>query len=93
MNDKSFLDTFIAERMQMHYYSMRHGNTANNELTDSLKLEEGYTHVMETLPTAARETIDNFVKDLNNKAASDETFFYRKGVKDGLLLYELLTKL
>ncbi len=93
MTDKSFLDTFIAERMQMHYYPMHHGNTANNELTNSLKLEEGYTQAMETLPTVTREAIDNFVNDLNNKAASDESFFYRKGVKDGFLLYELLTKL
>ncbi len=93
MTDKSFLDIFIAERMQMHYYPMHHGNTANSELTNSLKLEEGYTQAMETLPTATREAIDNFVKDLNNKVANDETFFYRKGVKDGLLLYELLTNL
>jgi len=91
MIDESFLNSIILERMEMHYSSCK-GATAS-ELTNSLKLEEEYNRVLETLPDAARESIEGFVKCLNSKSADGEAFFYRKGVKDGLLLYELLTRL
>lgn len=92
MSDKEFLDSIIAERMQTHY-SLHKGNMADGEPDISLRLEGEYAQAVEVLPSAMRETVENFVKHLNSKAASDETFFYMRGVKDGLLLYELLARL
>ena len=92
MTDKDFLDEFITERMQMHY-SLHKGNMKEGEPANSLRLEKEYAQALETLPTATREAIENFVKCLFNKAADDESFFYVRGLKDGLLLYELLDKL
>jgi len=88
-----FLNSLIAERMQMHYSTLNQGDVAGNKLAESLELEEKYTQTLETLPDAARETIEDFVQCLYSKAANEETFFYKKGVKDGLLLYKLLTNL
>lgn len=92
MTDKNFLDSVIAERMQMHY-SMRRGGTADDTKNVLLSLESEYTQALEALPDDVRATIETFVKSLNSRAADDETFFYMKGVKDGLLLYEALTGL
>lgn len=92
MTDKDFLDGVVTERMQMHY-SMHKTNTADGEPAHFLRLEQEYTHALETLPTATREAIESFVKSLFSKGADDEAFFYVRGLKDGLLLYELLSKL
>lgn len=92
MTDKSFFDDFVMGRMQMHY-SMRKGDMADDELTHSLQLEQEYTQALEALPDATREAIEGFVKHLYSQAADNETFFYVRGLKDGLLLYELLTEL
>ena len=92
MTDKSFLDDIVAERMQMHY-SLHKGNLAEGEATHSLQLEREYAQVLEALPTATREAIENFIECLNSKAAKDEVFYYVRGLKDGLLLYELLARL
>lgn len=92
MTDKEFLDSFIAERMQTHYSTHR-GNMADGEPDISLQWEREYVQAVETLPTSVREAIENFVSRQNSKAASDETFFYMRGVKDGLLLYKLLAGL
>lgn len=88
----NLLDDFVMRRMQMHY-SMRKGDMADGELTHSLHLEQEYTQALETLPAATRDAIEGFVKHLYSQAADDETFFYVRGLKDGLLLYELLTEL
>ena len=92
MTDRSFLDDLVTERMQMHYSTHR-ANMADGEPDKSLRLEQEYTRALETLPPATREAIEGFVKHLNSQAADDETFFYVRGLKDGLLLYELLTEL
>jgi len=92
MTDKKFLDSLVVERMQMHYSTYK-GGTADDEPPNALHLEQEYTQALETLPADTREAIENFVQHLSNKAASDETFFYMRGLKDGLLLYELLARL
>ena len=92
MTDRDFLDGVVTERMQLHY-SMHKANMADGEPAHSLRLEQEYTRALETLPTATREAIESFVQSLLSKGADDETFFYIRGLKDGLLLYELLPKL
>jgi len=92
MSDQSFLKDIISERMEMHY-SLYHRSITKDEVDYALQLEKEYTKVLETLSDTARKSIEDFVMHLNSKGVDDEAFFYRKGVKDGLLLYELLTKL
>lgn len=92
MTDQNFLRNFVAERMQMHY-SMCKGTTAEGKADVLLGLESEYAQALEALPDSTRATIEAFVKGLNDKAENDETFFYMKGVKDGLLLYEALAEL
>lgn len=92
MTDKNFLDDLVAERMQLHY-SLHKGNLAEGEATHSLQLEREYTQALETLSPATRTAIRNFVECLSGKAAKDEVFYYVRGLKDGLLLYELLARL
>ncbi len=92
MTDKEFLNSCVAERMQMHY-SAHKGGTAEGETDNLLSLESEYTQVLGALPDATRTTIEAFVKSLTSRTADNETFFYMKGVKDGLLLYKALTGL
>ena len=92
MTNKSFLNDLVMERMQMHY-SLHKANMPDGEPANSLRLEQEYAQALGTLPAATREAIESFVKCLYSKAADDETFFYMRGVKDGLLLYKLLAGL
>jgi len=90
MTDKEFLNSCVAERMQMHYSAHKEG-MAEGETNILLSLEREYSQVLGALPDAARTTIVAFVKSLTSGAADNEAFFYMKGVKDGLLLYKALT--
>ena len=92
MTDKSFFDDLVTERMQMHY-SLHKGKRADGEPANALRLEQEYIQALEALPTTTREAIEGFVKHLYSQAADDEAFFYVRGLKDGLLLYELLAEL
>jgi len=91
MSDQSFLNDIISERMEMHYSSYSKSNT--DELNSILKLDDEYAKALETLPKETKKVIDDYISSLHRQAGKDEMFFYKKGVKDGLLLYELLTKL
>ena len=79
MTDKEFLDTFIVERMQLHYSSEHPSLTGDD--------------ILETLPPEAAATIKNFHESVTNKLSEEEIFYYLKGIKDGLLLYRALEKL
>ena len=92
MTDKEFLDTFIVERMQLHY-SSEHPSLTGDELAAALQLEAEYNHILETLPPEAAATLKNFHESVTNKLSEEEIFYYLKGIKDGLLLYRALEKL
>ncbi len=92
MNDKEFLDTFITERMQMHY-SSGYPRLTGDELAAALQLEAEYEHALETLPPNLANAIKDFHKNVVDKLTDEGTFFYLKGLKDGLLLYKALEQL
>jgi len=92
MTDQEFLDTFVTERMQMHY-SIGHPRLTDDELATALQLESEYNHALETLPPKTAIAIKKFHESVLDKLTEDGTFFYLKGVKDGLLLYKKLEEL
>lgn len=92
MTDQEFLDTFITERIQMHY-SSGHPHLTDDELSAALQLEAEYNHVLETLPPKAATAIKEFHEEVTNKLSEEGIFYYLKGIKDGLLLYKALEKL
>ncbi len=92
MNDKEFLDTFITERMQMHY-SSGYPRLTGDELAAALQLEAEYDHALENLPPKLANAIKDFHKNVVDKLTDEGTFFYLKGLKDGLLLYKTLEQL
>ncbi len=92
MNDKEFLDTFITERMQMHY-SSGHPRLTGDELAAALQLEAEYEHALETLSPNLANAIKDFHKNVVDKLTDEQVFYYLKGVKDGLLLYGTLKDL
>lgn len=92
MTDKEFWDTFIIERMQMHY-SSEHPPLTGDELAAALQLEAEYDHALEKLPPEDAAAIKNFHETVTNKLSEEGVFYYLKGVKDGLLLYRALEKL
>ncbi len=94
MNDKDreFLDTFITERMEMHY-SSGHPRLTGDELAAALQLETEYNHALETLPPEAANAIKKFHENVTNQLSEEGVFYYLKGVKDGLLLYKALEQL
>lgn len=59
MTDKEFLDTFIVERMQLHY-SSEHPPLAGDELSAALQLEAEYNHALEKLPPEDATAIKKF---------------------------------
>ncbi len=91
MTDKEFLDTFITERMQMHY-SSGHSLT-DDEIAAALQQEAEYNHALETLPPEAAASIKEFHESVANQLSEEGVFYYLKGVKDGLLLYKALEQL
>ncbi len=92
MTDQEFLDTFVTERMQMHY-SVGHPRLTDDELVTALQMESEYNHALETLPPKTATAIKKFHESVLDKLTEDGTFFYLKGVKDGLLLYKKLEEL
>ncbi len=92
MTDKEFLDTFITERMQMHY-SSEYPILVGDELAAALQLETEYNHALENLPPKLANAIKDFHKNVVDKLTDEGTFFYLKGLKDGLLLYKTLEQL
>ncbi len=92
MTDKEFLDTFITERMQMHY-SSGYPRLTGDELAAALQLEAEYDHALENLPPKLANAIKDFHKNVVDKLTDEGTFFYLKGLKDGLLLYKTLEQL
>lgn len=92
MTDQEFLDTFITERMRMHY-SSEHPSPTDDEVSAELQLEDEYNHALESLPPEASATIKDYHKNITDKLTEERIFFYLKGIKDGLLLYRALEKL
>ena len=92
MTDKEFLECFISERMQMHCTNNRRTPSAS-ELEQLKMQEERHNRMMETLSADAQDTIKKYYESFIDKIADDNTFYYRKGVKDGLLLWKILKKL
>lgn len=92
MTDKEFWDTFIIERMQMHY-SSEHPPLTGDELAAALQLEAEYNHALEKLPPEDAAAIKNFHETVTNQLSEEGIFYYLKGVKDGLLLCKTLEKL
>ena len=92
MTDKEFWDTFIIERMQMHY-SSEHPSLTGDELAAALQLEAEYNHALEKLPPEDAAAIKNFHETVTNQLSEEGVFYYLKGIKDGLLLYRALEKL
>jgi len=92
MTDKEFLDTFITERMQMHY-SSGFPSLTGDELAAALQLEAEYEHALETLAPNLANAIKDFHKNVVDKLTDEQVFFYQKGIKDGLLLYRMLEQL
>lgn len=92
MTDKEFLECFISERMQMHCTNSRRTPSAS-ELEELKKREERHNRMMETLSADAQDAIKKYYESFIDKMADDNTFYYRKGVKDGLLLWKILKKL
>ena len=92
MTDQEFLDTFITERMRMHY-SSEHPSPTDDEVAAELQLEDEYNHALETLPLEAAAAIKNYHKNITDKLTEEGVFFYLKGIKDGLRLYRALVEL
>jgi len=92
MTDKEFLDTFITERMQNHY-SSGHPRLTGDELAAALQLEAEYEHALETLAPDLAEAIKAFHKNVVDKLTKETVFYFKKGIKDGLLLYKTLEQL
>lgn len=92
MTDKEFWDTFIIERMQMHY-SSEHPPLTGDELAAALQLEAEYNHALEKLPPEDAAAIKKFHETVTNNLSEEGVFYYLKGVKDGLLLCKALEQL
>ena len=92
MTDEEFLECFISERMQMHCTNS-HRLPPTSELEDLKKREERHNRAMETLSADTQDAIKKYYKSIINRMADDTTFYYCKGVKDGLLLQKILKKL
>lgn len=92
MTDQEFLDTFITERVRMHY-SSEHPSPTADEVAAAFQLEDEYNHALENLPLEAATAIKNYHKNISDKLTEEGVFFYLKGIKDGLLLYRMLEKL
>ena len=90
--DQEFIDTFITERMQMHY-SKGYPILTGDELAAALQLEAEYNHALETLPPKLSDAIKAFHENIVDKLTKETVFYYQKGIKDGLLLYRMLEKL
>ena len=90
--DQEFIDTFVTERMQMHY-SKRYPILTGEELAAALQLEAEYNHALEKLPPEDASAIKNFHEAVTNQLSEEGVFYYLKGIKDGLLLYRALKKL
>ncbi len=90
--DKAFIDTFVTERMQMHY-SSGYPILTGDELAAALQLEAEYEHALETLSPNLANAIKDFHKNVVDKLTDEQVFFYQKGIKDGLLLYKILKEL
>ena len=73
MTDQEFLDTFITERMQMHYSSKCPRLTAD-ELATALQLESEYNRALETLPPKVATAIKKFHESVSDKLTEDGTF-------------------
>lgn len=92
MTDQEFMDTFISERMQMHY-SKRYPHLTADALATALQLESEYNHALETLPPKTASAIRKFHESISDKLTDDGIFSYLRGIKDGLLLYRALKEL
>lgn len=90
--DQEFLDTFITERLQMHY-SKEHPGLTGDELAAALQLESDYNDALEGLSPDAAAAIKKFHDHIADKLTAENVFYYLKGVKDGLLLYKTLENL
>lgn len=90
--NQEFIDTFITERMQMHY-SEGYPILTGEELAAALQLEADYNHALETLPPKLSSAIKDFHENVTNKLTKETVFYYQKGIKDGLLLYKMLEEL
>ena len=92
MTDKEFLDTFVNERMQMHYSSGQPRLT-DDEIASALQLEAEYNHALETLPPKLADAIKAFHESVTDKLTTEGVFYYLKGLKDGLRLYKAIEEL
>ena len=85
MTDQEFLDTFVTERMQMHF-SSGHPHLTDDEIAAALQLEAEYNQALESLPPKIASAIKNFHENVTDKLTKESVFYYLKGVKDGLRL-------
>lgn len=92
MTDKEFIECFITERMQMHY-SKCHGKPTAEECTNFDQLENNYNLAIQSLSEKHRVNIIAYYESIIDRLTEDATFFYQKGIKDGLILYKILTHL
>lgn len=89
MTDKEFWDTFITERMQMHYSSGY--LLTEDEIAAALQVEADYNHALETLPPKLVGAVKDFHENIVDKLTKETVFYYQKGLKDGLILYRTCT--
>ena len=92
MSDQEFLDFFISERTQL-LYSREQPSLTGDELDAALQLEVEYNLALEQLPPEAATAVKKFHKKVVDKLTEDGIFLFKKGLKDGLLLYRALQNL
>ena len=90
MTDKEFLDTFVTERMQMHY-SSGHPRLTDDEIAAALQLEADYNQALESLPPKIASAIKNFHESVSDRLTKEGVFFYCKGIKSLSRNYKLCT--
>ena len=84
---EEFINLTITEHMGKSYADWK---LSQSSVTESDEIEKAYKKVIETLPSEQEEIITKYCDAIFNSGAETEEFFYRLGLRDGLILRKVI---
>lgn len=89
--DYDFWEWIMQERMTAHVAAKF--SKDNESLRRFAELEQRYNGAVEEMEAAERSIVEEYVQTIFDQSSEKEVFFFRKGVRDGMVMAVLLEQL
>lgn len=90
-NDRDYLCGLMMERLSYHVGQHKAEFFPNSE--QFYALEQKYTNTLEVLLEDKADTIREYIQTITDRAGAREQFCFRFGLRDGIVLGQLLREL